>query len=198
MIAQAAEFDYAGTQACRALKEENIEIVLINSNPATIMTDPNMADHVYIEPLNLRTVKDVIEKERPDSLLATLGGQTGLNLAIELAEQGFLDEYGVRILGTSIESIRKGEDREIFKKTMMDIGEPVIESITVHDIDSGLAFAEKIGYPVVVRPAYTLGGTGGGMAGNSQELRNILADGLRLSRAGQVLIEKIGCRLEGN
>lgn len=190
VIAQAAEFDYAGTQACRALKEENIEIVLINSNPATIMTDPNMADHVYIEPLNLRTVKDVIEKERPDSLLATLGGQTGLNLAIELAEQGFLDEYGVRILGTSIESIRKGEDREIFKKTMMDIGEPVIESITVHDIDSGLAFAEKIGYPVVVRPAYTLGGTGGGMAGNSQELRNILADGLRLSRAGQVLIEK--------
>ena len=168
VIAQAAEFDYAGTQACRALKEENIEIVLINSNPATIMTDPDMADHVYIEPLTLQTVKDIIEKERPDSLLATLGGQTGLNLAIELDEQGFLDTYGVRILGTGIESIRKGEDREIFKRTMMDIGEPVIESTTVCDTDSGLAFAERIGYPVVVRPAYTLGGAGGGMASNGK------------------------------
>lgn len=190
VIAQAAEFDYAGTQACRALKEENIEIVLINSNPATIMTDPDMADHVYIEPLTLQTVKDIIEKERPDSLLATLGGQTGLNLAIELDEQGFLDTYGVRILGTGIESIRKGEDREIFKRTMMDIGEPVIESTTVCDTDSGLAFAERIGYPVVVRPAYTLGGAGGGMASNGEELKTILSDGLRLSRVGQALIEK--------
>jgi len=190
VIAQAAEFDYAGTQACRALKEEKVEIVLINSNPATIMTDPNMADHVYIEPLKLQTVKDVIERERPDGLLATLGGQTGLNLAMELYEKGLLEKYGIRILGTDIESIRKGEDRELFKNTMVDIGEPIIDSISVHDIDRGLAFAKRIGYPVVVRPAYTLGGTGGGMANNDEELRAILYDGLRLSREGQVLIEK--------
>ncbi|MBM7581987.1 carbamoyl-phosphate synthase large subunit [Caldicoprobacter guelmensis] len=190
IIGQAAEFDYAGTQACRALKEENVEVVLVNSNPATIMTDPNMADHVYIEPLTLQILKGVIAKERPDSLLATLGGQTGLNLAVELAEAGVLDEYGVRIIGTDVQSIQKGEDRELFKQTMQSIGEPIIESVTVHDVDSALEFAEKIGYPVIVRPAYTLGGTGGGMANNREELKRIASEGLRLSRAHQVLIEK--------
>jgi len=190
IIGQAAEFDYAGTQACRALKEEGVEVVLVNSNPATIMTDPNMADHVYIEPLTTKILKRIIEREKPDSLLATLGGQTGLNLAVELAESGLLDEYGVRIIGTDVVSIRKGEDRELFKQTMQSIGEPVIESITVHDVDSALDFAQKIGYPVIVRPAYTLGGTGGGMASNPKELKHIASEGLRLSRAHQVLIEK--------
>jgi carbamoyl-phosphate synthase large subunit len=190
IIGQAAEFDYAGTQACRALKEENIQVVLVNSNPATIMTDPNMADRVYIEPLTPQILRNIIIKESPDSLLPSLGGQTGLNLAMELAESGFLAEQGVTLLGTTVDSIRKAEDRELFKETMTTIGEPTVESIIAHDIESALKFAEKIGYPVIVRPAYTLGGTGGGIATNAQELRAITSDGLRLSRVHQVLIEK--------
>ncbi|NLY60359.1 MAG: carbamoyl-phosphate synthase large subunit [Clostridiales bacterium] len=190
VIGQAAEFDYAGTQACTALKEEGVEVVLINSNPATIMTDTNMADHIYIEPLTPTVVKKVIAKEKPDSLLATLGGQTALNLAMELAESGFLDAQGVRLLGTSVDSIKKAEDREAFNKTMKQIGQPVVQSTIANDIKTAVAFADQIGYPVVVRPAYTLGGTGGGIAYNQQELISITQDGIRLSRVGQVLIEK--------
>lgn len=190
VIGQAAEFDYAGTQACMALRQEGIEVVLINSNPATIMTDSNMADHIYIEPLTTTVVKKVIMKENPDSLLPTLGGQTALNLAMELAESGFLDQQGVRLLGTSKESINKAEDRESFKRTMENIGEPVIDSIIAMDVDSAIAFAEQIGYPVVIRPAYTLGGTGGGIATNPDQLKSIVEEGIRLSRVGQVLIEK--------
>ena len=171
IIGQAAEFDYAGTQACRALREEGIEVVLVNSNPATIMTDTHMADKLYVEPLTPEVLKNIIRKERPDSMLATLGGQTGLNLAMELHEQGFLKEMNVKLLGTDIESIKKSEDRELFKETMQSIGEPVIESDIVNDVDSAVAFAEKIGYPVIVRPAYTLGGTGGGIANDEKELR---------------------------
>ena len=190
IIGQAAEFDYAGTQACTALKQEGIEVVLINSNPATIMTDANMADHIYIEPLTPTVVKKVILKEKPDSLLPTLGGQTALNLAMELAESGFLDQQGVRLLGTSVDSINKAEDRESFKKTMEDIGEPVIDSIIAMDMDSAIAFAGQVGFPVVVRPAYTLGGTGGGIASTQDELKAIVEEGIRLSRVGQVLVEK--------
>jgi carbamoyl-phosphate synthase large subunit len=190
VIGQAAEFDYAGTQACRALREEGIEVVLVNSNPATIMTDQSMADHVYIEPLTPNTVKKIILKEKPDSLLPTLGGQTGLNLAMELAESGFLEQNEVRLLGTSVTSIRKAEDREAFKQTMMEIGEPVIESIIAEDVQPALDFADRIGYPVVIRPAYTLGGTGGGIASNPEELKSIVMDGIRLSRVHQVLVEK--------
>jgi len=190
IIGQAAEFDYAGTQACAALKEEGIEVVLINSNPATIMTDANMADHIYIEPLTPAVVKKVIIKEKPDSLLPTLGGQTALNLAMELAESGFLESHGVRLLGTSVDSIKKAEDRQTFKETMEKIGQPVVQSIIAKDIRTAVCFAEQIGYPVVVRPAYTLGGTGGGIANNQQELISIAQDGMRLSRVGQVLIEK--------
>ncbi len=190
VIGQAAEFDYAGTQACAALKEEDLEVVLINSNPATIMTDTNIADHIYIEPLTPTVVKKIIEKEKPDSLLPTLGGQTALNLAMELAESGFLDAHGVRLLGTSVESIKKAEDRESFKKTMESIGQPVVQSAIAKDVKTAIDFAEQIGYPVVVRPAYTLGGTGGGIAENRQELISIAQDGMRLSRVGQVLIEK--------
>jgi carbamoyl-phosphate synthase large subunit len=190
IIGQAAEFDYAGTQACRALKEEGVRVILVNSNPATIMTDKYMADRVYIEPLKADVIKEVIKKERPDSILPTLGGQTGLNLAMELAESGFLDEYNVKLLGTPAESIKKAEDREAFKKTMEEIGEPVIESAVANDVETALDFACRIGYPVVVRPAYTLGGTGGGIANNEEELARIAADGIRLSRVNQVLIEK--------
>jgi len=190
IIGQAAEFDYAGTQACRALKEEGLEVVLVNSNPATIMTDMNVADRVYIEPLNIETVKKVIIKEKPDSLLPTLGGQTGLNLAMELAESGFLTQYGVKLLGTATEAIKMAEDRQAFKDTMGKIGEPCIASKVVTTVEDALEFAEEIGYPVIVRPAYTLGGTGGGIANEKSELSEIALNGLRLSRVGQVLIEK--------
>ena len=174
VIGQAAEFDYAGTQVCRALQEEGIEVVLVNSNPATIMTDKTMADHVYIEPLTVNTIKKIILKERPDSILPTLGGQTGLNLAMELAESGFLEQHNVRLLGTSMTSIKKAEDREEFKKAMIAIREPIIESIIAEDVKTALEFAGEIGYPVVVRPAYTLGGTGGGIAHNPEELKRII------------------------
>ncbi|MDO8685201.1 MAG: ATP-grasp domain-containing protein, partial [Clostridiales bacterium] len=190
IIGQAAEFDYAGTQACRALKEEGIEVVLVNSNPATIMTDSNIADHVYIEPLCAVTIKNIIKIEKPDSLLPTLGGQTGLNLAMELAESGFLEEYDVHLLGTSVEAIRMAEDRQAFKDTMESLGEPCIASRVVNTVEGALAFAEMEGYPVIVRPAYTLGGTGGGIASDEAALREIASNGLRLSRVTQVLIEK--------
>jgi len=190
IIGQAAEFDYAGTQACRALKEEGVQVILVNSNPATIMTDTTIADRVYIEPLTAEVVEDIIKKERPDSILPTLGGQTGLNLAMSLAENGTLDKYNVKLLGTPVDTIRKAEDRELFKKTMEEIGQPVIESMVACSIDKALEFAKEIGYPVVVRPAYTLGGTGGGIANNEDELARIAAEGLRLSRVHQVLIEK--------
>ncbi len=190
IIGQAAEFDYAGTQACRALKEEGIKVVLVNSNPATIMTDTHIADTVYIEALNSEIVKKIILKERPDSMLPTLGGQTGLNLAMELAEDGFLDSVGVKLLGTDTEAIKMAEDRQSFKDTMQKIGEPCIPSKVVGTIEDALVFAGEIQYPVVVRPAYTLGGTGGGIAYNETQLREIGSNGLRLSRVHQVLIEK--------
>ncbi|HOV25855.1 MAG TPA: carbamoyl-phosphate synthase large subunit [Pseudobacteroides sp.] len=190
IIGQAAEFDYAGTQACRALKEEGIEVVLVNSNPATIMTDTNIADKVYIEPLCLDVLKKIIIEEKPDSVLPTLGGQTGLNLAMEIAETGFLEEHGVKLLGTATEAIKMAEDRQSFKDTMERIGEPCIASEVVTTVEDALAFAKKIGYPVIVRPAYTLGGTGGGIAENVEELKEIATNGLRLSRVTQVLIEK--------
>lgn len=190
IIGQAAEFDYSGTQACQALKEEGIEVVLINSNPATIMTDKEIADKIYIEPLTLEFIEKIIEKERPDSLLAGMGGQTGLNLAVELYESGILDKYGVKVIGTSVESIKKGEDRDIFREVMKEINQPVIESDIVTTLEDGLAYANKIGYPLVVRPAYTLGGTGGGIAENEEELKEILIHGLQLSPVSQVLLEK--------
>ena len=190
IIGQAAEFDYSGTQACQALKEEGVEVVLVNSNPATIMTDKEVADKIYIEPLTIEFVEKVIAKEKPDSLLAGMGGQTGLNLAVDLHDAGILDKYNVKVIGTSIESIKEGEDRELFRDMMNRINEPVITSEIVTDMESGLAFANKIGYPVIVRPAYTLGGTGGGIAENQDELKVILASGLQLSTIGQVLLEK--------
>lgn len=190
IIGQAAEFDYAGTQACRALKEEGIKVVLVNSNPATIMTDVNIADRVYIEALDPDVVKKIIIKEKPDSILPTLGGQTGLNLAMELAESGFLDHAGVRLLGTNAQTIKMAEDRQSFKETMERIGQPCIPSKVVNTIEDALSFSEEIGYPVVVRPAYTLGGTGGGIAEDKEQLAEIGANGLRLSRVHQVLIEK--------
>ena len=190
VIGQAAEFDYAGTQACRALKEEGLEVVLVNSNPATIMTDKDIADHVYIEPLNIPTVTQVIEKERPDSILPTLGGQTGLNLAMALYEDGTLEKYGVKLLGTSPDSIRKAEDRQGFKDCMESIGQPCVTSEVVESVEDAVAFAEKIGYPVIVRPAYTLGGTGGGIAYDRASLEEISDRGIHLSRVGQVLIER--------
>ncbi len=190
VIGQAAEFDYAGTQACRALKEEGLCVVLVNSNPATIMTDKDIADKVYIEPLNTETVKKIILEEKPDSVLPTLGGQTGLNLAMELYEEGFLQAHGVQMLGTSSVAIKKAEDRQAFKDTMEAIGEPCVASKVVSDIKDALDFADNIGYPVIVRPAYTLGGTGGGIASTPEELREIGSNGLRLSRVCQVLIEK--------
>ena len=190
IIGQAAEFDYAGTQACRELKKEGIEVVLINSNPATIMTDKNMADKIYLEPLTVETVKKVIKKEKPDSILPNLGGQTGLNLAMELAECGFLDEYNVRLLGTGKEGIKNAEDRQAFKDMMESINEPCIASKVVENVEDAVEFANKIGLPVIVRPAYTLGGTGGGIAYSIEELEEIAGSGLRLSRVHQVLIEK--------
>ena len=190
VIGQAAEFDYAGTQACRSLKEEGLEVVLLNSNPATIMTDKDIADRVYIEPLTVEVVEQLILKEQPDSVLPTLGGQAGLNLAMELEEAGFLKEHNVRLIGTTSETIKKAEDRLEFKATMEKIGEPVAASLVVENVEDGVAFAKKIGYPVVLRPAYTLGGSGGGIAHNVQELQEILENGLRLSRVGQVLVER--------
>ena len=190
VIGQAAEFDYAGTQACRSLKEEGIEVVLVNSNPATIMTDKDIADEVYIEPLTVKALEQIILKEKPDSILPTLGGQAGLNLAMEIAETGFLEEHNVKLIGTTALTIKKAEDRLMFKETMEKIGEPCAASLVVNDVESGEAFAAKIGYPVVLRPAYTLGGSGGGIAHNVTELREILENGLRLSRVGEVLVER--------
>lgn len=190
VIGQAAEFDYSGTQACQALKEEGVEVVLINSNPATIMTDAEIADKIYIEPITLDYVKKIIEKERPDSLLAGMGGQTALNMALELHESGVLDAYGVRIIGTRIDGIKQGEDRALFKEMMVKIGEPMIQSEIFTELESGIQYAAEIGYPVIIRPAYTLGGTGGGIADNETELRIIMASGLENSPVGQVLLEK--------
>ncbi len=190
VIGQAAEFDYAGTQACRALKQEGLEVVLINSNPATIMTDKHMADKIYIEPLTLDVVKRVIEIEKPDSVVSNLGGQTALTLSMQLAESGFLEEHGVKLLGSNPETIHKAEDRQAFKDTMEAIGQPCIPSKVVEDIDSAMAFAEEIGYPVIVRPAFTLGGTGGGIAETREELHEIATNGLRLSPITQILVEK--------
>ena len=190
VIGQAAEFDYAGTQACRSLKEEGMEVVLVNSNPATIMTDKDVADHVYIEPLNTFSLVSIIERERPDALLPTLGGQIGLNLAMALYEDGTLDKYNVKLLGTSADSIRKAEDRQGFKDTMESIGQPCIVSKVVNTVEDAVDFTNEIGYPVIVRPAYTLGGTGGGIAYDEHMLREISDRGLNLSRVHEVLIER--------
>jgi carbamoyl-phosphate synthase large subunit len=190
LIGQAAEFDYAGTQACRALREEGIETVLVNSNPATIMTDPGVADITYLEPLTVDVLERIIARERPGGLLATLGGQTGLNLAVELAESGILERYGVRLLGTPLAAIQQAEDREAFKQLLLSIGEPVPESITTHSVDAALVFAGRVGYPLVVRPAFTLGGTGGGVAGDAEELTARVARGVAASPIGQVLVER--------
>ena len=190
VIGQAAEFDYAGTQACRSLKEEGVEVILVNSNPATIMTDRNIADKVYIEPLTAKVLEQIIEKEKPDSILPTLGGQAGLNLGMELEESGFLCSHNVALLGTTAATIKKAEDRQAFKDTMEKIGEPCAASLVVESVEDGIAFTKTIGYPVVLRPAYTLGGSGGGIAHNQVELESILENGLRLSRVGQVLVER--------
>lgn len=190
VIGQAAEFDYAGTQACRSLKEEGVEVVLVNSNPATIMTDKEIADEVYIEPLTVKVLEQIILKEKPDSVLPTLGGQAGLNLGMELVESGFLDQHQVKLIGTTAETIFKAEDRQAFKDTMEKIGEPCAPSLVVHNVEDGIAFTNTIGYPVVLRPAYTLGGSGGGIAHNETELVDILTNGLRLSRVGEVLVER--------
>ena len=190
VIGQAAEFDYAGTQACRALRDDGIEIVLVNSNPATIMTDKAMADKIYIEPLTLTTVKRIIEKERPDSILSGFGGQTGLTLSMQLAKEGFLDRMGVRLLGASPETIDKAEDRQIFKDTMEKIDQPCIPSKVVTTLEDAESFAAEIGYPVIIRPAFTLGGTGGGIVYDLEELRETAANGLALSPITQILVEK--------
>jgi carbamoyl-phosphate synthase large subunit len=190
VIGQAAEFDYAGTQACRMLREDGIEIVLVNSNPATIMTDKNIADKIYIEPLTLPTVKRIIEKERPDSILSGLGGQTGLTLCMQLARDGFLEKMNVRLLGSSPETIDKAEDRQIFKETMQGIGQPCVPSVIATDVETAVKFADELGYSVIVRPAFTLGGTGGGIASNEAQLREIAANGLSLSPIHQILVEK--------
>ncbi|MDO4541164.1 MAG: carbamoyl-phosphate synthase large subunit, partial [Syntrophomonadaceae bacterium] len=190
IIGQAAEFDYAGTQACRALKEEGVEVVLLNSNPATIMTDMHIADHVYMEPITIDTVSRILEKEKPDGIIASLGGQVGLNMAMALDREGILERFNVPLLGTPLEAIARAEDRELFKQTMEAIGEPVPESTIVHTIEEALAFAADIGYPVIVRPAYTLGGTGGGNAHDEEELREIVNKGLISSPIHQALIER--------
>lgn len=190
IIGQAAEFDYAGTQACLALKEENIEVVLVNNNPATIMTDEKIADKIYMEPLTMETIEEVIKKEKPDGMIGTLGGQTGLNLAVQLFENNILQKYNVELLGTSVESIRQGEDREKFRQLMLDIGEPIPESKIIYSFVEGCQFVQEIGYPVIIRPAYTLGGSGGGFAANENELKLALKQGLSSSPIHQVLIEK--------
>ena len=190
IIGQAAEFDYSGTQAAMSLKEEGYEVVLVNSNPATIMTDSEIADEVYIEPLSLEFLSRILRKERPDAILPTLGGQTGLNMAKQLAETGILDELGIILLGTKLSAIEEAEDREAFKNLMTRLNEPVPESMIAFTVEQALSFAETSGYPVIVRPAYTLGGTGGGIANDEEELKAIAANGLELSSVTQVLIEQ--------
>lgn len=190
IIGQAAEFDYAGTQACRELKKEGLEVVLINSNPATIMTDKNMADKIYIEPLTVKILKKVIEKEKPDSILPNLGGQTGLNLAMELAEEGYLEKNNIKLLGTSVNGIKNAEDRQCFKDMMEKINEPCVASKVVHTVEDALEFGKEIGLPVIIRPAYTLGGTGGGIAYTMEELEEIASSGIRMSRIDEILVEK--------
>ena len=190
VIGQAAEFDYSGTQACKALKEEGYEVVLINSNPATIMTDEEMADKVYIEPITLHTVSKILRNERPEGIIATLGGQTGLNMAVELAKSGILDELGIELLGTSLESIQLAEDRELFKETMESIGEEIAKSCIASSVKDAAAFARESGFPIIVRPAYTLGGTGGGIAHDLSELEDIASKGIGFSMIGQVLLEQ--------
>ena len=190
VIGQAAEFDYAGTQACLALKEEGYKVILVNSNPATIMTDTPIADKVYMEPLKLEYVAKIIRYERPDAIVPGLGGQTGLNLAVQLAKKGVLEECGVEILGTSFESIERAEDRELFKQLCLDLGEPVLPSEVVNSIEDGVKVAAEIGYPVVLRPAFTLGGTGGGFVDTEEELRELMRNALALSPVHQVLVEK--------
>src|SRR5690606_30874232 len=190
IIGQAAEFDYAGTQACLSLKEEGYRVILINSNPATIMTDTEIADKVYIEPLTLDFVSRIIHKEKPDALLPTLGGQTALNMAIELQESGILNEYEIEIIGTDLEAIHKAEDRDLFRSLMKELGEPVPESEIIHNLEEAFGFVEKIGYPVIVRPAFTLGGTGGGICSNEKELIETVSSGLKYSPVTQCLLEK--------
>ena len=190
VIGQAAEFDYAGTQACKSLREEGVTTVLVNSNPATIMTDEGIADVVYIEPLNVAVLERVIQAEMPDGLLPTLGGQTGLNLAVELADAGILDKYGVRLLGTPLDTIKQAEDRDLFRQLLLDLGEPVPPSATVHSMEEARATLEWLGLPAVIRPAYTLGGTGGGIAATEEEFEAIVTSGLSASPISQVLIEK--------
>ncbi|MDR0856526.1 MAG: carbamoyl-phosphate synthase large subunit, partial [Clostridiales bacterium] len=190
VIGQAAEFDYAGTQACRVLREEGVEIILVNSNPATIMTDNAMADKIYIEPLTLETVKRVIIKERPDSILSGLGGQTGLTLCMQLAQEGFLDKYNVRLLGSNRDAIDKAEDRKIFKETMEALGQPVVSSVIANDVETALQFAAEVGYPLIVRPAFTLGGSGGGIVDNERQLVEIAENGLALSPIHQCIVER--------
>ena len=190
VIGQAAEFDYAGAQACRVLRQEGIRTILVNSNPATIMTDKKLADAIYLEPLTAETLRRIIEKERPDGLLAGLGGQTGLTLAMQLSRDGTLQRFGVKLLGSDIESIERAEDRERFRRTLEEMGQPVIPSATAVTVEEALGIADKIGYPVIVRPAYTLGGTGGGIAADTEELREIAGNGLDLSPITQVLVEK--------
>ncbi|MBR4125228.1 MAG: ATP-grasp domain-containing protein, partial [Victivallales bacterium] len=190
VIGQACEFDYSGTQACKALRSLGYEIVLVNSNPATIMTDPGTADHTYIEPLNAQRMEQIIARERPDALLPNLGGQSALNLSSELAEKGVLDKYGVKVIGVQIDAIKRGEDREAFKETMNSLGVGMAPSKTVNSVEDALAVAQEIGYPVVVRPAYTMGGTGGGFCYNVEELRTIAARGLQASLVHEILIEE--------
>lgn len=190
VIGQAAEFDYAGTQACRSLREEGIEVVLVNSNPSTIMTDADIADRVYIEPITLPFVTEVIKKERPDALLATLGGQVGLNMAVQLANAGVLEKYNVKLLGSSLHAIQHAEDRELFKEAMQEIHQPVPESEIFEDLEPAVEFANKIGYPVIIRPAYTLGGTGGGIAHDRYEMEEIANRGIKLSPINQILVER--------
>ncbi|MCQ2513239.1 MAG: carbamoyl phosphate synthase large subunit, partial [Lachnospiraceae bacterium] len=190
VIGQAAEFDYAGAQACRVLQDEKINTVLVNSNPATIMTDKNLADEIYLEPLNMETITRIIEKERPDGLMAGLGGQTGLTIAMQLEKAGILEKYGVKLLGTPVSGINMAEDREKFRDTMEQIGQPCIPSDIAEDLDTALKIAEEIGYPVIIRPAFTLGGTGGGIAANEAELKIIAQAGLDMSPITQILVEK--------
>ncbi|MGN1445283.1 MAG: carbamoyl-phosphate synthase large subunit, partial [Eubacteriales bacterium] len=190
VIGQAAEFDYAGAQACRVLKEAGVNVVLVNSNPATIMTDKALADEIYLEPLTVRTLERIIEKEKPDSLLAGLGGQTGLTLAMQLEKEGFLASHGVRLIGTNVEAIDKAEDRQLFKDTMAEIGEPTVPSEIATDVDTALRIAGEIGYPVIIRPAFTLGGSGGGVAYDPEEMRQIARVGLDASPITQILVEK--------
>ena len=190
VIGQAAEFDYAGAQACRVLKAAGVNVVLVNSNPATIMTDKALADEIYLEPLTVETVKRIIEKEKPDSMLAGLGGQTGLTLAMQLNKEGFLAAHNVRLIGVNVEAIDKAEDRQLFKDAMTEIGEPVIPSDIAEDVDSAIAIANKIGYPVIIRPAFTLGGGGGGVAYSAEELHEVARVGLDASPITQVLVER--------